>query len=391
MDRRSALKILHLDTSASIHEIKQSYRKLAARYHPDHHAQNPVTAKKAGEKMKELNSAYAWLLDNGGQTDEAVHPAFDHQPSATTTFQRFSLPLLVFLALLVVVIGGFFFFTFSRVENQFEKENKERSTAHVETALFLPHELDNLSHSEIQKLQQGLTALGYEIGGVDGFMGPKTRAGIQAYCADFRVFKPCGSVAAAQNNVQLHATVITHQPEWLKIAQDGQFHTWLTDQEEAEHVHMAIAMMPALELVKLIDQYRFMTFAPSQQQLPTTGVLWQESKPLGSTILTLDAGKARGHHFYLKLIQATTKQDVVYGFVRGGDQWNIALPPGDHQLKIAVGDEWYGKQYLFGPETHILLLDLPGAKLPSLSQQPLDLNTLIQSNQITPTGSVFAF
>ena len=52
-------QILEVDQTASTKQIKDAYRKLAFKYHPDRNSQNPAAA----EKMKALNEAYAVLSD----------------------------------------------------------------------------------------------------------------------------------------------------------------------------------------------------------------------------------------------------------------------------------------------------------------------------------------
>ncbi len=51
-------KILGVSRDASDDEIKKAYRELARKYHPDNYAGSPL-ADLAGEKMKEINTAYA--------------------------------------------------------------------------------------------------------------------------------------------------------------------------------------------------------------------------------------------------------------------------------------------------------------------------------------------
>ena len=50
-------KVLEISRDASKDEIKKAYRRLAKKYHPDLHPNDPVAA----EKMNEINTAYDML------------------------------------------------------------------------------------------------------------------------------------------------------------------------------------------------------------------------------------------------------------------------------------------------------------------------------------------
>jgi molecular chaperone DnaJ len=54
-------KILNVSPDASDAEIKQAYRELARKYHPDNYANNPLSDL-AEEKMKEINEAYDMIM-----------------------------------------------------------------------------------------------------------------------------------------------------------------------------------------------------------------------------------------------------------------------------------------------------------------------------------------
>lgn len=64
-----AYKILGVSPSATDEEIKQAYRALVRKYHPDKYA-NTDLAEMANEKMKEINAAYEQIQQarrNGGE------------------------------------------------------------------------------------------------------------------------------------------------------------------------------------------------------------------------------------------------------------------------------------------------------------------------------------
>ena len=54
-------KVLGVSASASDEEVKDAYRKLAKKYHPDQYTDSPL-AELASEKMKEINEAYDTIV-----------------------------------------------------------------------------------------------------------------------------------------------------------------------------------------------------------------------------------------------------------------------------------------------------------------------------------------
>ncbi|MDR1117256.1 MAG: DnaJ domain-containing protein [Oscillospiraceae bacterium] len=58
-------KVLNIDPRASDDEVKQAYRDLARKYHPDSYADNPLSDL-AEEKMKEINEAYDQIMKQRG-------------------------------------------------------------------------------------------------------------------------------------------------------------------------------------------------------------------------------------------------------------------------------------------------------------------------------------
>lgn len=61
--------VLGVQKNATDEEIKNAYRELARKYHPDNYADNPLSDL-AGEKMKEINEAYDAIMNSrkGGKS-----------------------------------------------------------------------------------------------------------------------------------------------------------------------------------------------------------------------------------------------------------------------------------------------------------------------------------
>ena len=66
-DARRHLKTLGLEPGATAADIKQAYRELAAVWHPDRYAHTPHLRDVAQSKMAEINAAYHYLKDHGGE------------------------------------------------------------------------------------------------------------------------------------------------------------------------------------------------------------------------------------------------------------------------------------------------------------------------------------
>lgn len=83
MSQNDYYQILGIDQKASPRQIKDTYRKLAFKYHPDRNRKNPESA----EKMKRVNEAYAVLSDPAKRRE---YDAMRHQfgSSAYSQFRQ---------------------------------------------------------------------------------------------------------------------------------------------------------------------------------------------------------------------------------------------------------------------------------------------------------------
>ena len=75
-------KILGVDRSMSDEEIKQAYRALARKYHPDRYT-DPDLAEIATEKMKEINAAYEEIQEERKNAEAFRQKASERDDAAS--------------------------------------------------------------------------------------------------------------------------------------------------------------------------------------------------------------------------------------------------------------------------------------------------------------------
>ena len=64
IDRSTALHILELPLDASMEQIRDAYRTMAKVWHPDRFLHDNKLHQRAQEKIKFINLAYEWLVNN---------------------------------------------------------------------------------------------------------------------------------------------------------------------------------------------------------------------------------------------------------------------------------------------------------------------------------------
>ena len=91
--------------------------------------------------------------------------------------------------------------------------------------------------------------------------------------------------------------------------------------------------------------------------LPATGTIDRYTNKSGQAPLQIKTSS--GANYLVRLENVATGTNVLDVFVRGGTTVDIEVPLGTYQLKYASGQNWYGTQHLFGPETAYNKADTP--------------------------------
>lgn len=92
------------------------------------------------------------------------------------------------------------------------------------------------------------------------------------------------------------------------------------------------------------------TFSQPAQPLPQTGDNTATFSN-GVAPLNIKTSPAGGYHYFVKIVNAGTNQELGSYFIRSGGVLEIQVPVGTYEIKYAIGKQWYGTDYLFGPET----------------------------------------
>lgn len=65
----------------------------------------------------------------------------------------------------------------------------------------------------------------------------------------------------------------------------------------------------------------------------------------------------RGVNYFIRLADWQSGVPVIAVFVRAGEQVEIGVPPGTYRVKFASGQQWYGENIWFGPDTDYSMVD----------------------------------
>lgn len=87
---------------------------------------------------------------------------------------------------------------------------------------------------------------------------------------------------------------------------------------------------------------------------PLTGDI--QPRRSGSAIAPFSIQTKSGSNYLVKLVNVKNSKDQIWIFVRGGEPYSTKVPVGNYILRVAIGYTWYGREDLFGSDTHFFRL-----------------------------------
>lgn len=84
------------------------------------------------------------------------------------------------------------------------------------------------------------------------------------------------------------------------------------------------------------------------EALPYTGYT---NRQIFNGVAPLSIKVSEGSHYWVKIENALTGDELASYFIRSGETLNIEIPIGSYEVKYASGKQWYGEGELFGKNT----------------------------------------
>lgn len=99
-------------------------------------------------------------------------------------------------------------------------------------------------------------------------------------------------------------------------------------------------------------------FRQPQQPLPANGAVKRfQAVQSFAPELTIEAPVGASSHYFIKLVRLSDGQPALTVFLRAGQRVQVSTPIGEFVAKFANGNNWYGADYLFGPDTRYFKTD----------------------------------
>ena len=418
MDLKNCYKILEIQETASLSEIKQAYRDMIGIWHPDRYAQNPRLHEKATEKLKELNVAYNELVSrltsgivkrdaNPRTSDNEDHliivtcPAcqkknrikagfitrhprcwfckvllFQNKQTRQTTDgadigtddrshskrkRRFWNKWMILLSIasigMLIANAGDLHYKLMQELKQISEGRYAGYFKDPPLTASAKTKIPATVSTDILHIQQSLKKFGYDTDPLDGIWGERTLAAVQQFRNDYFLEFRMDDMSEITRALERQRAITALHPDWPQIVRDGRFKLW-TEQQVMTTSRICRKLLSSGEIhqvASLIDWYKFDRLQPKPVPLPPNGTL-NKSYLKGSAPFTIST-RDDGRHYYLKLLDASNGSEALTIFMRSGTTLAEHVPVGKYELKYAVGKVWYGTRWLFGPKTVFKKMD----------------------------------
>jgi hypothetical protein len=362
MDLKNCYKILEIQQTASLSEIKQAYRDMIGIWHPDRYVQNPRLHEKATEKLKELNIAFNELITRRTsgivKNDAGSNASFQNRfpNKKRRLLNKWTMLLLIACIGVVIVDGGEMRHKLTKLLKQIPEG---RYVHYFKDPSLTPLTKKNTAtaSSAILLIQQSLQKFGYATDLLDGVWGEQTLAAVQQFRDDYFLEFRVDDVTELTKALQRQRAIIKQHPDWPHIATDSRFKLWTEQQimTSPEICRELLASGEVQQVVSLLGWYKFHILQPKPVPTPRNGTLNKDYNK-GLAPLSIQT-RNDGRHYYLKLLNASNGLEILSAFIRGGSAFVEHVPVGKYELKYAVGDVWYGTRWLFGPKTIFRKMD----------------------------------
>jgi len=124
--------------------------------------------------------------------------------------------------------------------------------------------------------------------------------------------------------------------------------------EVAEIPKVAYRASPRLPQAAIRSPAAVDTTEKETKPAPPTGDL--QPRRRRNAIAPFNIQTKSGSNYLIKLVNVTNSKDQIWIFVRGGERYSTKVPVGNYVLRVASGYTWYGREYLFGPDTRFFRL-----------------------------------
>ncbi len=319
--------ILDINTNAKEQDVKQAYRDLVKVWHLDRFTHDPKLRKKAEEKLKEINEAYQKIIDylNNSYKHEQ---SYQYQKTEKQTTQS--------------------------TQKQHYNESKTQYASNTQYAKPAKwrHFEKNMGFYIILVLVIFISPiLGYIIASKFTKKNEIIDVTQPVRLKPMNDKKPPPSNTPQIGHVLTQEELIQEGIAPSKFPQSGQ----ILNPEDIDFfktppIVTKSKSTPNPNLAKYTDEELFKMAGIPVEPLPKNGAAiryFMEEAIAPLKIVT----KESGQHYFVKIIDWYTGKTLLTIFIRSGQSVNVKLPLGSYKIKYATGKVWYGKTYLFGPET----------------------------------------